>query len=79
MTLLARQRQDRAGGGAPDARQRGDVGKGAGKLPAELIAQALRRAVQVTGARVVAEPRPQVQHFIEWRFGQCAQPPQSAP
>src|SRR5262249_60174321 len=72
MTLTAAQRENRAGRRAADSRQRDDVGKRERKLAPVLLADALRRAVQVSRTRVVAETRPQVQHFIERARGERA-------
>ena len=49
------------------------------EFPAVLIADALGGALQVAGARVVAEARPQVQHFVERRGGERAARRESAP
>ena len=72
MTLAAGQRQDRACRRAPDAGQRHHLVECRWKLAAVALHEHLRRALQVAGARVVAEPGPQVQHFVERRRRELA-------
>ena len=46
--------------------------RSSGKLPAMALDDGARAGVQVAGARVIAEPLPQMQHLVERGRGQCA-------
>ncbi len=63
---------DRIGarGRTSDARQAGDFVERAWEVAAELIADTNRRAMQIAGARVVAEAGPQMQHVVDRRIGE---------
>ena len=77
--LVARQRQDRAGRRAPDARQRHDRCRASPGIAAVPRDDHLRGALQVARARVVAEPGPQVQHLVDRRCGERSRRPGNAP
>src|SRR6266481_5575415 len=66
------ERENRARGRAPDAGKGCELRELAGKLPAVVIADARGRAMQVAGPRVIAEPRPQMQHLIDRCIGERA-------
>src|SRR6266478_5913386 len=66
------ERENRACGRAPDSGKGCELRELAGKLPAVVIADARGRAMQVAGPRVIAEPRPQMQHRIHRCIGERA-------
>ena len=70
LAAASRQRLDGGSGGAADARQLGEQLARIGQLAAVLADDALRGAMQVARARVIPEPRPQVQHRVERGGGQ---------
>src|SRR5437762_3047726 len=71
-TLSARERENRPGGRAADTGERGERVEALGELPAVLVKDVQRRAMEVAGARVVAEPGPEVQHLIHRGRGERA-------
>ena len=71
-TLGRGERENRPGGRAADTGERGERVEALGELPAVLVKDAQRRAMEVAGARVVAEPGPEVQHLIHRRRGEGA-------
>ncbi len=61
---------NRRGGGRADPRQGGDGGRGVRKAPAPVRDDLLRTGVQIAGAGVIAEARPQGHDLFRWRGGQ---------
>ena len=70
MPLAARQRQDRAGGRAPDAGQRHHRLEARREIPAVLLTAPSRAGLQVARPRVIAQARPQMQHLVLRRRGE---------
>src|SRR6185437_3568230 len=68
--LAARECRDRRGGGAADARQRGEIVEAARKPAAETIAHLASGAMQVAPPGVIAEPAPEREHLVEVRGGE---------
>jgi len=61
--LAVGERRDRRGGGAADARQRGDAFGGGRKAAVPVAHDFLRAAMQVAGAGVITQPGP-VRHHV---------------
>ena len=70
MVLLRRQREDRSGGRATDARQGRQHLEVGGHGTVMLVAHPLRRPMEIPRAGVVTKARPAVQHFISRGSGQ---------
>ena len=70
MPLSVGQREDRSGGGGPDAGQGGQRRDVAGHLAAVALADEARGTVQIAGPGVVAEAAPQVQDFVHLGRGE---------
>src|SRR5690606_23494754 len=68
--LAERDAGDGAGSVFADAGQFAERGGGAGHVALKLLADELRGAVQVAGARVVAEPGPGGEHVVLRRGGE---------
>ena len=78
VALAEREREYRARRGPADARQLRDRLDIRRKTAAVLVADDLRRAVQVARAGVVAEPGPVLQYLVESRVGESDARPGSA-
>jgi hypothetical protein len=70
MTLIVREREDRAGGRPSNARQLHHGFDRPRKFAGMRIAHGPRGAQQIAGARVIPEPGPQMQHFVVRRVGE---------
>ena len=67
--LVERDRRDRGRRVGADAGERAQRLLGAGKSSAVLLDHGLGAGMQVAGARVVAEPGPELEHVVERRGG----------